>query len=114
MVTMAKTFTTYFKGQIYDLAVNALQTAPSNPGNISIRKPSANWPLPYQQIACENDGAITLSFPVSDLREVKREVLRYGAQAEVIAPPALRNEMAAEIKKMQNIYLVGYAMGDQV
>jgi len=69
---------------------------------------------PHQQIASEPDGAITLSFPASDLREVKREVLRYGAQAEVIAPPALRNEIAAEIKKMQNIYLVGHSMGDQV
>jgi predicted DNA-binding transcriptional regulator YafY len=56
---------------------------------------------PNQKLTIEADGAITLSFPASDLREVKRKIMRYGAQAEVIAPRELRDEIAAEVKKFK-------------
>jgi len=59
---------------------------------------------PTQELEREPDGALILSFPVADFREIKREVLRHGAQAEVLSPPALRDEIRREIAGMQRIY----------
>ena len=50
------------------------------------------------------DGSLCLTFPVADLREVKREILRFGAQVEVLAPESLRAEVKKEIEKMGKIY----------
>jgi predicted DNA-binding transcriptional regulator YafY len=59
---------------------------------------------PDQKTWLEKDGRLCLAIPVSDLREIKREILKYGAQVEVISPAALRNELRNEIEKMKNIY----------
>lgn len=59
---------------------------------------------PAQDAQSEPDGALTLSFPAADFREVKREILRYGAQVEVLAPPALREELKREIGAMHDLY----------
>jgi predicted DNA-binding transcriptional regulator YafY len=50
------------------------------------------------------DGGLCLTFAVADLREVKREVLKYGAQVEVLSPDELRKEVRNEIEKMGRIY----------
>jgi len=50
------------------------------------------------------DGSLCLTFTVADLRQIKREVLRYGSQVEVLTPEALREEVQEEIKKMAEIY----------
>jgi predicted DNA-binding transcriptional regulator YafY len=44
---------------------------------------------------------------VADLREVKREVLKYGGQVEVLSPVALRKEVWEEIEKVTKIYRSG-------
>lgn len=62
------------------------------------------WWHPRQQIQEQLDGGLTLSFPVADFREVKLEILRFGADCEVLAPEALRQEVAAEIGRMAKIY----------
>lgn len=50
------------------------------------------------------DGSLCLTFPAADLREIKREILRFGSQVEVLSPVELREEVKKEIKKMKNIY----------
>jgi len=50
------------------------------------------------------EGGINLKFPVADLREIRREVLKFGAEVEVIYPRELREDIKAEIKKMTKIY----------
>ena len=50
------------------------------------------------------DGSLCLTFPAADLREVKREVLRFGSQVEALAPAGLREEIKKEIRKMAGIY----------
>lgn len=45
-----------------------------------------------------------LQVPYSDDREIAMEVLRYGAEVEVLAPTDLRYEVAARVKKMAKIY----------
>jgi predicted DNA-binding transcriptional regulator YafY len=59
---------------------------------------------PAQKVSIEKDGRLCLTIPVADFREIKREILRYGAQVEVVSPAALRNEVKKEIEKMKNIY----------
>ncbi|NWF91366.1 MAG: WYL domain-containing protein [Syntrophaceae bacterium] len=57
-----------------------------------------------QEISRNEDGSICLKFPVADFREVRREILRYGANVEVLSPPELREEIKQEIARMSKVY----------
>jgi predicted DNA-binding transcriptional regulator YafY len=59
---------------------------------------------PAQQVHWEKDKTLCLTFPVADFREVKREILKYGAQVEVLAPESLRDEVRQEIDAMRDVY----------
>ncbi|MBN1381226.1 MAG: WYL domain-containing protein [Deltaproteobacteria bacterium] len=69
----------------------------------------ANWITeqvwhPAQKTRTDPDGKLCLTIPVADFREIKREILKYGSQVEVLTPEALRKDIKEEIKKMKNIY----------
>jgi predicted DNA-binding transcriptional regulator YafY len=49
---------------------------------------------PDQHMQHETDGSIRLSVPYGDPRELIMEVLRYGADVEVLAPAELRKDIA--------------------
>jgi len=57
-----------------------------------------------QQLQEEADGALRLSFPVADYREVTLRILQYGADVEVLAPPRLRAEVAAVATQLFHLY----------
>ncbi len=57
-----------------------------------------------QEVSLNEDGSICLKFPVADFREVRREILRYGASVEVVSPPELREEIKKEIERMAGVY----------
>ena len=57
-----------------------------------------------QEVARSEDGSICLKFPVADFREVRREILRYGASVEVVSLPELREEIKKEIERMAGVY----------
>lgn len=57
-----------------------------------------------QEIRSTQDGGLTLSFPVTDFREVKMMILQFGADVEVLAPAALRDEIAQEVSRMAAMY----------
>ena len=59
---------------------------------------------PRQKAELRDDGTLCLSFPVADFREVKREVLKYGSQVEVVSPEGLREEVKQEIGRMKALY----------
>jgi predicted DNA-binding transcriptional regulator YafY len=59
---------------------------------------------PDQKVKKDPDGSLCLSFPVADFREVKREIMRYGAQVEVLSPERLRQEVREEIERMSFLY----------
>ena len=59
---------------------------------------------PKQNRVVNPDGTLCLTFPAADLREIKGEVLKYGARVEILSPVTLREEVKEEIKKMKNIY----------
>jgi predicted DNA-binding transcriptional regulator YafY len=50
------------------------------------------------------DDGYHLQVPYSDSRELVMEVLRYGADVEVLGPEDLRAEVAGRIRKMAGIY----------
>ena len=69
----------------------------------------ANWVgdelwHPEQQSQWLDDGRYQLSFPFSDSRELIMDILKHGAEVEVIAPTFLRAAVKAEINKMQKKY----------
>jgi predicted DNA-binding transcriptional regulator YafY len=45
-----------------------------------------------------------MSFPVSGFAEITREILKYGADVEVVAPVELREVVAKEIRRMEKMY----------
>ncbi len=57
-----------------------------------------------QEIDRGPDGSLRLRFKVSDFREVRREILKFGSSVEVLSPPELREEVAREIEKMTKVY----------
>lgn len=57
-----------------------------------------------QQIGDHEDGSLTLRLKVSALDAVKRWVMRYGAQAEVLEPPELRDMVSQEVREMGEVY----------
>ncbi len=57
-----------------------------------------------QEVSLNPDGSLGLKFPVSDLREIRREILKYGASVEVLYPEELRQEIKNEIKKLGKLY----------
>ena len=59
---------------------------------------------PGQKLTRDPDSAIRLTFPVADFKEIKREILRYGSQIEVIYPEEMRKEVKKEITEMKKIY----------
>ena len=60
--------------------------------------------FPGQSTEEKPDGGLILSFPVVDYREVIRDVLRFGPDAEVLEPPELRNQIKDIISRMHSVY----------
>ena len=52
----------------------------------------------------ELDGAYVLSVPYSDPRELVMDILKYGADVEVLAPAALRDMVSAQLKEAAAYY----------
>jgi predicted DNA-binding transcriptional regulator YafY len=48
----------------------------------------------------EEDGSLTLSVPIADLTEIRRHVLKYGAEVEVLEPQELRRQVREEAARI--------------
>lgn len=59
---------------------------------------------PKQRTSFEPDGRYVLEFPYSDDRELLGDILRHGAEVEVLAPEALRARARAELAKAARLY----------
>jgi len=57
-----------------------------------------------QEVRQNEDGSISLQFPVADLREILKEVLKHGASVEVVSPRELREGIRDEIQRMARLY----------
>jgi proteasome accessory factor C len=63
-----------------------------------------NW-HPDQQGAFEADGSWLLKLPFSNSRELVMDVLRYGADVEVLEPDFLRNAVSEAARQTAEVYL---------
>ena len=59
---------------------------------------------PQQRSRTEANGSYVLELPYSDSRELIMDILKHGAQVEVIAPPDLREQVAAALRSAAAIY----------
>ncbi len=57
-----------------------------------------------QMLEEHGDGGVTIRFSVGALEAVKRWVMRYGAQAEVVEPKELRDMVVQELLEMEKMY----------
>jgi|SRR5687768_12194814 len=55
---------------------------------------------PEQHGRLEADGTYVLDVPFADPRELMMDVLKYGAEVEVLGPPELAEAIAAEVARM--------------
>ncbi len=60
---------------------------------------------PRQQSLVLEDGSYELRIPYSDPRELVMDILKHGAEVEVLAPQALRDEVASLLKRGAERYL---------
>ena len=59
---------------------------------------------PSQEIEELDDDAIILSFQAGGMYEIKSWIMSHGANAEVLAPASLREEIIEEIEKNLSTY----------
>ena len=52
----------------------------------------------------QEDGGLVLSLRVAGVEEVRRWLLGYGAEVEVLEPESLRAELAEEAEKLRRMY----------
>lgn len=70
----------------------------------SARWVSAQIWHPEQRSRIEKDGTYVLEIPYSDDRELVMEILRHGADVEVLEPAALRKRISETIRKVARRY----------
>jgi predicted DNA-binding transcriptional regulator YafY len=59
---------------------------------------------PEQQGTFNEDGSYTLEFPYSDERELLGDILRFGADVEVLGPPSLRQSTQRAVEQLSKLY----------
>jgi predicted DNA-binding transcriptional regulator YafY len=59
---------------------------------------------PSQDVVDHKDGSCTLTFTTAGIDEVKRWLLAYGPEAEVLGPPSLRSSVASDLKRAAEKY----------
>lgn len=57
-----------------------------------------------QEMTKRSDGSLILEVPATDLTEIKYEILRFSAGAEVLKPENLRKEIEKEAEKIKELY----------
>ncbi|GAB4468606.1 MAG: WYL domain-containing protein [Anaerolineae bacterium] len=59
---------------------------------------------PSQRLEPQPDGSMYMWLAIGDEREIRPWIRSWGAEVEVIAPSSLREDIAGEVKRMQELY----------
>lgn len=59
---------------------------------------------PQQTSSLHSDKSYTLRVPYSEERELLGDILRFGAEVQVIAPESLKKRIQEEAKRLQSLY----------
>ncbi|MEX0916053.1 MAG: WYL domain-containing protein, partial [Wenzhouxiangellaceae bacterium] len=94
----------------FDQAYGIFSGPAEHSAEIRFSAEAARWAAeehwhPEQQTAFEPDGTLKLTLPFGSSRELVMDILRYGADAEVLAPEFLREQVADEIGRMRQAYV---------
>ena len=54
----------------------------------------------------EDNGKVILTIPVSDFREILKDVLSFGGEVEVVSPPELRILVKEKIEDLKKLYKI--------
>jgi proteasome accessory factor B len=98
-------------GKYLDVGFRKLRgTGPPQTVRLRFSAPAARYVRektwhPTQKLRRHADGTLTLTFRVDHLLEVKRWVLSFGADCEVLGPKELQKQVAAEVAKMMDALL---------
>jgi predicted DNA-binding transcriptional regulator YafY len=79
-----------------------LRFAPS----VAARVREATW-HPTQQVEAEADGSLLWRARVSGTIEIRLWILSWGDEVEVVEPPALRDDVAATVRRAVARYGAG-------
>ena len=60
---------------------------------------------PQQEARTEPDGSLVLTFPYSDDKELVGDILRFGADVEVVGPAGLRSKVQRSLLNAVGRYL---------
>jgi predicted DNA-binding transcriptional regulator YafY len=74
--------------------------------SVAKRAAETRW-HPSQELEDQPDGSLIWRGQVAGMREIKIWILGWGADAEVLEPPDLRNDIAAEFAKAAAVYARG-------
>jgi predicted DNA-binding transcriptional regulator YafY len=74
--------------------------------SVAKRAAETRW-HPSQELEHQPDGSLIWRGQVAGMREIKIWILGWGADAEVLEPPDLRNDIAAEFAKAAAVYARG-------
>ncbi len=77
-------------------------------GRAAMRIRGSEW-HPLQEEQHNPDGSVELWVPYSDHRELVLDIMRYGAEVQVLAPVVLKKEVIAQFKKALAVYEVALA-----
>jgi predicted DNA-binding transcriptional regulator YafY len=96
----------------FDQAYGIFSGPAEHTAEIRFTAEAARWAAeehwhPEQQTVFDSDGTLRLTLPFGSSRELVMDVLRYGGDAEVVAPAFLRERLATEIERMQRAYFAG-------
>src|SRR6185369_1030497 len=64
---------------------------------------SEDW-HPKQKASFEADGSYVLEVPYADHRELLMDILKFGVDVEVLAPPELRTKLRDALNKAAGLY----------
>jgi len=83
--------------------------APKDWAELTFNASRAEWVRheswhPEQKGVLHADGRYSLSVPYSDERELIGDILRFGADVQVIAPASLRKQVQEQIERMRGMY----------
>jgi predicted DNA-binding transcriptional regulator YafY len=74
--------------------------------SVAKRAAETRW-HPSQELEDQPDGSLLWRGQVAGMREIKIWILGWGADAEVVEPPDLRADIAAEMAKAAALYATG-------
>ena len=93
----------------YATAYGIFAGTPTKIAKLRVSAEAAKWVAdeqwhPHEEGRVMKDGRYELRVPYSDTRELMMDILKYGAEVEVVSPKSLREEVKQRVRRMVEVY----------